>query len=53
LRAEIAFNTSAGISEAEDRLPDFMQKESLPPDIDFPVSSEEIKTTFAPLKENS
>jgi aldehyde:ferredoxin oxidoreductase len=53
LRKEIGFNTAAGISDAQDRLPDFMIEESLPPGITFPISTEEIKKTFAPLKQNS
>jgi aldehyde:ferredoxin oxidoreductase len=50
LRAEIGFNKAAGISDAEDTLPDFMMKEPLPPDLTFPVSQKEVKQTFAPLK---
>ncbi len=50
LRTEIGFNTAAGISAAEDKLPDFMMKEPLPPGIRFPLSAEEIRKTFAPLK---
>jgi aldehyde:ferredoxin oxidoreductase len=50
LRTEIGFNLAAGISDAEDRLPDFMMKEPLPPGIPFPVSQEEIKKAFASLK---
>lgn len=53
LRTEIGFNRAAGISDAQDQLPDFMVKEPLPPGIDFPVSREEITRTFAPLKKNA
>lgn len=53
LRTELGFNMAAGISDAEDKLPDFMMKEPLPPGRTFPVSQEEIKKTFAPLKSNS
>jgi len=50
LRREIGFNMAAGITDAEDRLPDFMMNEPLPPDITFPVSQEEITKAFASLK---
>ncbi len=51
LRTELGFNTAAGISDAEDRLPDFMLKEPLPPGVSFPLSAEEIRAAFAPLKD--
>ena len=41
------FNRSAGISDLEDRLPEFMKKEPLPPNGSlFTVSQEEIDNTF-------
>ncbi|MFC1798296.1 aldehyde ferredoxin oxidoreductase C-terminal domain-containing protein [Thermodesulfobacteriota bacterium] len=52
LRTEIGFNTAAGISDAQDNLPEFMNKEPLPPGITFPVSQEEITATFAGLKKS-
>ena len=51
-RIEREFNLAAGISEVEDRLPEFMMEESLPPtDSRFSVSQEEIDETFASLRE--
>jgi aldehyde:ferredoxin oxidoreductase len=51
LETERNFNLAAGISEAEDRLPEFMLKEPLPPtNANFSVPLEEIKAGFASLK---
>jgi aldehyde:ferredoxin oxidoreductase len=51
-RIEREFNLAAGISEVEDRLPEFMMEESLPPtNSRFSVSQEEIDETFASLRE--
>jgi aldehyde:ferredoxin oxidoreductase len=51
-RIEREFNLAAGISQVEDRLPEFMMEESLPPtDSRFSVSQEEIDETFASLRE--
>jgi hypothetical protein len=52
IKTEIGFNSAAGKSDAEDRLPDFMVKEPLPPGITVPLSKEEIRQTFEPLKKN-
>ena len=50
-RIEREFNLAAGISEVEDRLPEFMIEESLPPThARFTVSQEEIDETFASLR---
>ena len=51
LETEKNFNLAAGISEVEDRLPEFMLKESLPPtNSSFTVSAEEIEKAFSSIK---
>lgn len=51
LETERNFNLAAGISEALDRLPEFMLKEPLPPTNGiFSVPREEIEEVFADLK---
>ena len=51
LQTEFSFNAAAGISTAEDRLPEFMMEESLPPtDSYFTVDREEIEEVFAPYR---
>ncbi|MGO9622211.1 MAG: aldehyde ferredoxin oxidoreductase C-terminal domain-containing protein [Desulfobaccales bacterium] len=51
LRTELSFNLAAGITEAEDRLPEFMMEEALPPTNSlFTVPQEEIEEVFAPLR---
>ncbi|MBW1942293.1 MAG: aldehyde ferredoxin oxidoreductase [Deltaproteobacteria bacterium] len=53
-RTEVAFNRRAGISLKEDRLPEFMLKESLPPtNAMFTVDQEEIDSAFAHLREDN
>ena len=52
-RLERRYNLSAGISESEDRLPEFMLDEPLPPGSRFSVSEEEIESTFADLRTDS
>ena len=53
LEAELHFNLAAGITEANDRLPEFMLKEPLPPaNATFSVSREEIEEAFAGLKKD-
>lgn len=45
------FNLAAGISKVEDRLPEFMLKESLPPtNSSFTVSDGEIEKAFSSIK---
>ena len=52
-KTEVGFNRRAGISLVEDRLPEFMLKESLPPtDAAFTVDQEEIDKAFAHLRED-
>ena len=47
LRTEIDFNTRAGFTELDDRLPEFFYTEPLPPsDEVFDVPEEEIKKVF-------
>jgi aldehyde:ferredoxin oxidoreductase len=47
LRAERAFNTSAGFGPAQDRLPEFFQKEKLAPhNVTFNVTNEDLDTVF-------
>ncbi|MEW6668287.1 MAG: aldehyde ferredoxin oxidoreductase C-terminal domain-containing protein [Thermodesulfobacteriota bacterium] len=49
-RMERGYNLAAGISEAEDRLPEFMLQEPLPPSGSrFSVPQEEIDSAFAEL----
>ena len=49
-RTEHSYNLAAGISEAEDRLPEFMLEEPLPPTGSrFSVPQEEIDSAFAEL----
>jgi aldehyde:ferredoxin oxidoreductase len=51
LETELQFNAGAGITEADDRLPEFMLKEPLPPtNAGFTVPREEIQEAFAALK---
>jgi aldehyde:ferredoxin oxidoreductase len=51
-RTEIGFNRRAGIPLQEDRLPEFMLKESLPPtNAEFTVDQEEIDKAFAHLRQ--
>jgi aldehyde:ferredoxin oxidoreductase len=51
LETELRFNLAAGISEADDRLPEFMLKEALPPtQAAFSVPQEEIQEAFSALK---
>jgi len=53
-RTEVGFNRRAGISLKEDRLPEFMLKESLPPtNAMFTVDQEEIDSAFAHLREDN
>ncbi len=50
LETELHFNAEAGITEADDRLPEFMLKEPLPPtNARFTVPREEIQEAFAAL----
>jgi len=50
LRAERAFNRGAGISDADDRLPDFFKNEPLPPhNTVFDVPDEELDRAHAGL----
>ena len=47
LRKERDFNTRAGLTAADDRLPDFFEEELLPPhDTVFDVSHDELDTVF-------
>ncbi|MCX7180166.1 MAG: aldehyde ferredoxin oxidoreductase [Proteobacteria bacterium] len=47
LRAERGFNTSAGFGPAQDRLPEFFQKEKLAPhNVTFNVTNEDLDTVF-------
>lgn len=47
LKKERDFNAAAGLSAADDRLPEFFKKEALPPhDVTFQVSDEELDTVF-------
>ncbi len=51
LKTELGFNKAAGIPETEDRLPEFMLEEALPPtNSHFTVSAGEIERVFAPLR---
>ena len=51
LETELQFNLAAGFTEADDRLPEFMLKEPLPPtNATFSVPREEIREAFAGLK---
>ena len=53
LETELHFNQAAGITEADDRLPEFMLKEPLPPtNATFSVPREEIQEAFAALKKD-
>ncbi len=53
LETELHFNLAAGITEADDRLPEFMLKEPLPPThATFSVPREEIQEAFAALKKD-
>jgi aldehyde:ferredoxin oxidoreductase len=50
LARERAFNTAAGFTAADDRLPGFFQTEKLPPhNITFQVSDEQLDTVLADL----
>jgi aldehyde:ferredoxin oxidoreductase len=50
IREELAFNRSAGWTEVENRLPEFMKREKLPPnDVVFDIPQEEIDTMFKGL----
>jgi aldehyde:ferredoxin oxidoreductase len=50
IKDELAFNHSAGWSDAQNRLPGFMETEKLPPnDVVFDVQQEEIDTIFKDL----
>lgn len=47
LKMEREFNKRAGVSEAEDRLPEFFSDEELPPhNTKFDISAEELQTVF-------
>jgi aldehyde:ferredoxin oxidoreductase len=47
LRMEREFNEKAGFSAKDDRLPDYMKKEQLPPhDVTFAVGDEELDTVY-------
>jgi aldehyde:ferredoxin oxidoreductase len=47
LKSERDFNTRAGFTLEQDRLPDFFKKESLPPhNITFQVEDEDLDTLF-------
>jgi aldehyde:ferredoxin oxidoreductase len=51
LETEKNFNLAAGISEVEDRLPEFMLQEPLSPtNSSFTVSAEEIEKAFSSIK---
>jgi len=53
-KTERRFNLAAGISEVEDRLPEFMIEEALPTgNARFAVPQEEIDSTFAELMEKT
>jgi len=50
LREELAFNHSAGWTDVQNRLPEFMKTEKLPPnDVVFDVQQEEIDVIFKDL----
>ena len=47
IKQELSFNRSAGWTEAHNRLPDFMYKETLPPhNVIFDIPQDEIDTIF-------
>jgi len=47
LRAERSFNLAAGLTSADDRLPEFFQKEPLPPhNVVFDVPAKELDQLF-------
>jgi aldehyde:ferredoxin oxidoreductase len=51
LQTELDFNLAAGFTEADDRLPEFMLRDPLPPtNATFSVAREEIQEAFAGLK---
>jgi len=50
IREELAFNRAAGWTDVQNRLPEFMETEKLPPnDVVFDVQQEEIDTIFKDL----
>jgi len=50
VREELAFNRAAGWTDVQNRLPEFMKTEKLPPnDVVFDVQQEEIDTIFKDL----
>ena len=50
LRKEREFNKKAGFNAADDRLPEWMTKEPLPPhNVVFDVSEEELDKVFADM----
>ena len=50
IREELAFNRAAGWTDVQNRLPEFMKTEKLPPnDVVFDVQQEEIDTIFKDL----
>lgn len=52
LTAEIDFNSRAGLTEQDDRLPDMFHKEPLPPHNEtMPYSQNEPKETFAAIRQ--
>ncbi len=51
IRREIAFNAAAGISAAEDTVPDFIKQEKLPPfDLEWGISDDELVSLFGDLR---
>jgi aldehyde:ferredoxin oxidoreductase len=47
LKAEREFNKKAGLTNKDDRLPEFYYKEPLPPhNVVFTISDEELDRTF-------
>ena len=52
LKAERAFNEAAGFTKADDRMPEFMQYEPLPPhNVVWDVPDEELDSVYAKLME--
>jgi aldehyde:ferredoxin oxidoreductase len=51
IRTEYNFNKAAGFTNADDRLPEFMKEEKLPPhNVSFTVSDEELDSLWGELK---